>query len=78
MKEIFRLGMALMFIIGIILFVLALGGEVKLLLVISAMIGGYMALNIGANDVANNVVPEVGIKALTRAIIIAAIFEAAG
>jgi len=44
------------------------------------MIGGYMALNIGANDVANNVGPAVGSRALTLfgAIAIAAIFEAAG
>nr|WP_281355272.1 inorganic phosphate transporter [Sneathiella aquimaris] len=39
-----------------------------------------MALNIGANDVANNVGPAVGSKALSMfgALIIAAIFEAAG
>lgn len=39
-----------------------------------------MALNIGANDVANNVGPAVGSRALTMvgALIIAAIFEAAG
>jgi len=48
--------------------------------VIAAMIGGYMALNIGANDVANNVGPAVGSGALTMlgAIAIAAIFEAGG
>jgi PiT family inorganic phosphate transporter len=50
------------------------------LLVAAAMIGGYMALNIGANDVANNVGPAVGSQALTLvgAIIIAAVFEGAG
>lgn len=50
------------------------------LLVVAAMIGGYMAINIAANDVANNVGPTVGSKAitLTGAIIIAAIFEASG
>jgi PiT family inorganic phosphate transporter len=50
------------------------------MLVIAGMIGGYMALNIGANDVANNVGPAVGSKALTLtgAIVIAAIFEASG
>lgn len=50
------------------------------MLVIAAMIGGYMALNIGANDVANNVGPAVGSRALSMigAILIAAIFEASG
>ncbi len=50
------------------------------LLVIAAMIGGYMALNIGANDVANNVGPAVGAGALTilGAILIAGVFEAGG
>ncbi|NLQ16671.1 inorganic phosphate transporter [Marinomonas sp. M1K-6] len=49
-------------------------------LAIAAAIGAYMAVNIGANDVANNVGPAVGSKALsmTGAIVIAAIFEAAG
>src|SRR5690606_10767244 len=43
-------------------------------------VGGYMALNIGANDVANNVGPAVGAKALTMggALAIAATFESAG
>ncbi len=46
----------------------------------AAIIGGYMALNIGANDVANNVGPAVGARALTMmgALVIAAIFECAG
>ena len=50
------------------------------MLVIAAMIGGYMAMNIGANDVANNVAPAVGSHAitLTGAIVIAAFFEAGG
>ncbi len=48
--------------------------------VAACIVGGYMALNIGANDVANNVGPAVGSKALTLAgaLVIAAIFEAAG
>jgi len=50
------------------------------LLIVAAVVGGYMALNIGANDVANNVGPAVGAKAmtLTTAILIAMIFEAGG
>ena len=49
-------------------------------LAIAALFGAYMAMNIGANDVANNVGPAVGSKALTMlgAIVIAAIFESAG
>jgi len=49
-------------------------------LVIAALFGAYMAMNIGANDVANNVGPAVGSKALTLggAIVIAGVFEAGG
>ncbi len=49
-------------------------------LIIGAVFGAYMAMNIGANDVANNVGPAVGSKALTMmgAIVIAAVFEASG
>jgi len=51
-----------------------------LIVIIAAVIGGYMAMNIGANDVANNVGPAVGSKALTMvgALVIAAVFETAG
>jgi PiT family inorganic phosphate transporter len=46
----------------------------------AGIVGGYMALNIGANDVANNVGPAVGARALTMmgALVIAAVFEAMG
>ena len=79
-NEFFRLGMALLFIVGIVLTLVSREGEVSFMLVIAAMIGGYMAMNIGANDVANNVGPAVGSRALTLtgAIFIAAIFEASG
>lgn len=52
----------------------------SILLIVAAMLGGYMALNIGANDVANNVGPAVGSNALTigGALIIAAVFECSG
>jgi PiT family inorganic phosphate transporter len=80
--ELFRLGASLIFLIGVAAFVLLqLNGIAQgNLLAIAAVIGGYMAMNIGANDVANNVGPAVGSKALTLmgAIAIAAIFEAAG
>ena len=56
------------------------GLENNTFLIIGAVFGAYMAMNIGANDVANNVGPAVGSKAMTMfwAIVIAAIFEAAG
>jgi PiT family inorganic phosphate transporter len=55
-------------------------GSNALILVVAAVLAGYMALNIGANDVANNVGPAVGARALTMtgALIIAAIFECMG
>lgn len=80
--EVFRLGLAVIFIVGIMLYTRSIGADAPnlVLLVAAAMIGGYMALNIGANDVANNVGPAVGSKALTMAgaILIAAVFEASG
>lgn len=80
--ELFRLGTAMLFIVVIMLVVSARLESVadSYLLVVAAMIGGYMAMNIGANDVANNVGPAVGSQALslTGAILIAATFEAGG
>jgi PiT family inorganic phosphate transporter len=81
-EELFRFGTAILFVIVIMLFAVSRGaaGPHGLLLVAAAMIGGYMALNIGANDVANNVGPAVGSHAITLggAIVIAAFFEAGG
>lgn len=55
-------------------------GPMTYLAVIAAIIAGYMALNVGANDVANNMGPAVGSRALTMtgALLIAGTFEAAG
>ena len=79
-SELFRLGFALVFIVCIMLFAGVQLGDMSgnYMLISAAVIGGYMAMNIGANDVANNVGPAVGSKALTLAgaITIAAIFEA--
>lgn len=83
-SEILRFGTALLFVVAIMLFTLVRGDQLgtgsSLFVVIAAMVGAYMAMNIGANDVANNVGPVVGSGAITLggAILIAAIFEAAG
>lgn len=55
-------------------------GTGNMIVIIASMLAFYMALNIGANDVANNMGPAVGAKAVTIgwAIIIAGIFEAGG
>jgi PiT family inorganic phosphate transporter len=51
-----------------------------LMLTLALAIGGYMALNIGANDVSNNMGPAVGARAMTMggALLLAAVCEAAG
>ncbi len=75
-------GISLVFIVLACLLALVLFGESTntFIVVIAAGFGAYMALNIGANDVANNMGPAVGANALTMggAIAIAAIFESAG
>ena len=77
-----RLGLALAFMALVLWYAFGInsGAGNEAFLAIAALFGAYMALNIGANDVANNVGPAVGSKALTMggAIIIAAIFEASG
>ncbi|MEP5981570.1 MAG: inorganic phosphate transporter, partial [Marinobacter alexandrii] len=80
--ERYRVGISLLFLLGIWLTVgsFSQGMPNSMLLMAAAVIGGYMAINIGANDVANNVGPAVGSGALSlgAAVIIAAIFESAG
>lgn len=77
-----RIGLGLLFLVGVWIFASSqIGGlTVSPFVIAATVIGGYMALNIGANDVANNVGPAVGSKALTLmgAILIAAIFESSG
>lgn len=75
-------GVALAFLalVAIIASIYVFGEPRAVIIVAAAALGAYMALNIGANDVANNVGPAVGSRALTMggALIIAAIFESAG
>ncbi len=77
-----NMGFGLLFMLGVWVFAFFKtgGGEISSIITIAALVGAYMAMNIGANDVANNVGPAVGSKALTLvgALVIAAIFEAAG
>ncbi len=77
-----KLSLALLFMVVVFLWSYTSHGDVpnNTFLIIGAVFGAYMAMNIGANDVANNVGPAVGSKAMTLmwAIIIAAIFEAMG
>ncbi len=77
-----KIGFALFFMVAVLVYSFLSNGGVpnSMFLAVAALFGAYMAMNIGANDVANNVGPAVGSKALTLggAIVIAAIFEAGG
>lgn len=85
-NEIIKFLLALGFLVGVYLFVTGSGianipnSSGRVFLIISAVVGAYMALNIGANDVANNIGPAVGSGALTlsTAIFLAFIFESSG
>lgn len=75
------IGLALLFLMAVFAFTVTIAeGQYASFVIAAGVIGGYMALNIGANDVANNVGPAVGSKALTMvgALVVAAIFEAGG
>lgn len=75
-------GLAIVFIAACFFITLLLTGGTQgsLMIAVAAGVGAYMALNIGANDVANNVGPAVGSKALSMvgALVIAAVCESAG
>jgi len=81
-SDFMKIGLVLLFMMATLWISFGAGAENSnnIFLAIAAVFGAYMALNIGANDVANNVGPAVGSKALTLggAILIAAIFEASG
>ena len=76
------LGIALAFIliVGLLAGLVWGGHPTSFVIIAAAVFGAYMALNIGANDVANNMGPAVGANALTMggAIVIAALCESAG
>ncbi|MCF6233320.1 MAG: inorganic phosphate transporter [Rhodobacteraceae bacterium] len=75
-------GIALAFILlaGLAAAILLGQFPVNMIVVVAAIFGAYMAINIGANDVANNVGPAVGANALSMsgAIAIAVVAESAG
>jgi PiT family inorganic phosphate transporter len=82
-REFFRFGVGLSFVVLIMIYTslgVGLTSPQGVMLVVASMIGGYMAMNIGANDVANNLGPAVGSRSITMtgAIIIAVIFEIMG
>jgi PiT family inorganic phosphate transporter len=75
-------GLAALFLLAVVVFAYFAVADVpmRIFVIAAGVIGGYMALNIGANDVANNVGPAVGGRAMsmTTALIIAAICESSG
>lgn len=74
------LGLLFLALSAIVASFFAIGEPGAVVVIAASAIGGYMALNIGANDVANNIGPAVGARALTMggALAIAAVFESAG
>lgn len=85
--DLLQLGTSIVFLLLVGLYASLTGANVSglatssvWLLIVAAVVGGYMAMNIGANDVANNMGPAVGSGAMTMgwAILIAAVFEVMG
>lgn len=81
-KRFFGLGIAAVFVGLSMLYAAtyALGQTSSLVLVVAAALAGYMAMNIGANDVTNNTGAAVGARAIgmRQALLMAAIFEILG
>ncbi len=77
-----RVGLAGAFLVGVLIATAFISSATEggLLIVAAGVLGGYMALNIGANDVANSMGPAVGSRAITMggALIIAAAGHTAG
>ncbi len=75
-------GLSILFLVAVTIFatLVVADGPLAIYAIIGAVVAGYLALNIGANDVANNMGPAVGGKALpmAAALVIAGICEAAG
>jgi len=81
-RHVMPASLALLFLVmaGFAAFAATGAGGGWAIIVSASVIGGYMALNIGANDVANNMSPAVGSRTLTigLAVGLAAVFETAG
>lgn len=86
-QDALQLGAALLFLVLVGVCAYVMGGppagltlSASWLLVVATVVGVYMAMNIGANDVANNMGPAVGSGAMTMgaALAVAALFEALG
>jgi inorganic phosphate transporter, PiT family len=81
-QQLAGLGAGFMFVVLAAIFagVFVTGTAGSVIIIAAVAIGAYMAINIGANDVTNNVGPAVGAKAmpLAAALIVAAICEIAG
>jgi PiT family inorganic phosphate transporter len=74
------MGMIFLVLAMAVAFAFVTGTPGAFVIVAAAALAAYMAMNIGANDVTNNVGAAVGARAMTMttALIIAAIFEVAG
>ncbi len=87
LRQMLRLAASVAFLIAVGLYaafstesISGLSNQALWFLIVAAAVGGYMAMNIGANDVANNMGPAVGSGAISMgwAILIAVVFEALG
>ncbi|MDQ7084091.1 MAG: anion permease [Sulfurovum sp.] len=80
--DLIRLSFAVffMFLVAIYIFINFQGTHNYIFLLIATLFASYMAMNIGANDVANNIGPTIGSNAITlgMGLLLAATFEVAG